>query len=99
MRNVIVRYKVKPERAEENEQLIEAVFAELAQTTPEGLRYASFKGDDGITFFHFAIIEGDNPLDKSPAFQAFQDGIRDRCDVPPEPVPVQSIGAYRYLDS
>jgi quinol monooxygenase YgiN len=102
MSRVIVRYKVKPDRAQENEQLIEKVFAELAQTTPAGLRYASFKGEDGVTFFHFASIEtegGANPLDDSPAFQTFQEGIRDRCDEPPEVVQLKDIGSYLFFDS
>ncbi len=102
MRRVIVRYKVKPERADENTQLIEKVFAELAQTTPEGLRYASFMGEDGVTFIHFASIEtadGANPLDNSPAFAAFQEGIRERCEVPPEVLPLTSIGSYQFFDS
>jgi len=102
MRQVVVRYRVKTERAEENVRLIEKVFAELAQEQPEGLRYASFKGEDGVTFIHIASIEtedGVNPLDTASAFQAFQEGIRDRCDVPPEVVQMQTIGAYQLFDS
>jgi hypothetical protein len=102
MRKIIVRYKVKPDRAEENMQLIEKVFAELAETTPEGLRYASFSGEDGISFIHFASIETDdgaNPLDESPVFKAFQEGIRDRCEVPPEVVQLNEIGSYQFFDS
>lgn len=102
MGKVIVRYKVKPDYAKENEQLIEAVFAELAKTTPTGLRYVSFKGEDGVTFIHIASVETDggaNPLDKSPAFHVFQQGIRDRCEVPPEVVQLESIGSYRFFDS
>jgi hypothetical protein len=34
-------YKTKPEAAEENRRLIVEVFAELAETELEGLRYAS----------------------------------------------------------
>ena len=100
MRRVIVRYKVKQGHATENEQLIKKVFEELAETNPEGLRYASFKGEDGVTFIHFASIEtedGVNPLDNSQAFKQFQEGIRDRCEVPPEAVPLTEIGAYQFF--
>jgi hypothetical protein len=38
----VVRYQVKPERADENQQLIEAVFAELEECAPEGSRTRSF---------------------------------------------------------
>lgn len=102
MRRVIVRYKVKSDRAEENLRLIEKVFAELAQSTPDGLRYASFIAEDGVTFTHFASIEtedGVNPLDHSPAFQTFQEGIRDRCEVPPEAVQLKSVGSYQFFDN
>ena len=101
MRRVVVRYKVKSDRADENEGLIQRVFEELVQTMPEGLRYASFKGEDGVTFVHFASIETDdgvNSLDNSPAFKVFQEGIRDRCEVPPEAVPLEEIGSYQFFE-
>ena len=95
---VIVRYKVKPERVAENQALVEAVFAEIKQTEPDGLRYAAFIANDGVTFFHVASIEAkENPLSKSKAFKAFQDGIVDRCDEPPVPVTVNDIGSYNFL--
>jgi hypothetical protein len=37
MRHVIVRYTVKADRAEENEQLVRAVYDELHSTQPAGL--------------------------------------------------------------
>ena len=43
---VVVRYKVKPERVEENRGLIERVFAELGAVAPQGIRYASFQLED-----------------------------------------------------
>ena len=39
MRQVMVRYRVKPDRVEENEALVRAVYEELALREPEGLRY------------------------------------------------------------
>jgi hypothetical protein len=62
----VVRYRVKPDRAEENQALVEAVFAELAETRPDGLRYGTILLDDGVTFVHVAQIEGDNALSASP---------------------------------
>ncbi|MDT5048085.1 MAG: hypothetical protein QOG75_3973, partial [Mycobacterium sp.] len=52
MGTTVVRYKTKPERAEENQALVEAVFVELAQTAPEGLTYTSYRLADGVTFVH-----------------------------------------------
>ena len=100
MKRVIVRYRVKPERAAENRELIEKVYAELHQTNPAGLRYATFRGRDGVTHVHIASIEtenGDNPLSKSPAFAAFTADIQARCDEPPMTIELDEIGSYRFF--
>src|ERR1051325_6987279 len=81
MRTVMVRYKTKEGRADENEALIRAVFAELRTRAPGGLRYASYRLPDGVSFVHIAKVDtaGDNPLTSLPAFKAFQSEIEDRC--------------------
>ena len=43
MGSTMVRYKVRPDRADENVALVEAVYAELARERPDGLRYATFR--------------------------------------------------------
>lgn len=91
----IVRYEAKPESADENEQLVRAVFAELASSNPGNIRYASFRLDDGVTFVHVAVIDGDeNPLNASAAFSDFQAGLRERCAAPPNPSGARVIGSY-----
>src|SRR5215472_13450782 len=95
MANVLVRYRVRPERVAENEELVRAVYEELAETQPGGLSYATFKLDDGVTFVHVARHDDDNPLPKTRAFQRFQAGIRDRCEEPPVATELQEIGSYR----
>ena len=97
MRQVMVRYKVKPEYAGRNEELVRSVYAELQQTAPAGLRYATFALEDGVSFVHLAAIDGDdgqNPLMQVAAFRAFQEGIADRCEEPPQPVTLREIGSY-----
>jgi hypothetical protein len=99
MRQVMVRYKVKPEEAERNEALVRRVYEELQQTTPAGLHYATFVMEDGVTFVHVASTEtadGRSPLQDVAAFRAFQEGIGERCDEPPAPVQVREVGAYRF---
>ncbi len=98
MKRIIVRYRVKPHLAAENQALIERVFDELQRSSPPGLRYASFKQDDGVSFVHIAAIEtenGENPLPQSPAFQAFQMEPRARCDEQPIAAELEEIGSYR----
>jgi len=46
---MMVRYKVKADRAAENEGCIAKVFEQLKREQPAGLRYASFKQGDGVT--------------------------------------------------
>jgi len=95
MRQVMVRYRVKPERVAENEELVCAVYTELADRRPAGLRYATFKLDDGVTFVHIAsMADGAGPLSELKSFRQFLDGIEDRCDEPPEPSTLTRVGAY-----
>ena len=53
----VIRYRTKPEQGDENERLIREVFAELAQEGPEGLDYAAFRFDDGVSFVHVAVLD------------------------------------------
>ncbi len=100
MKKVVVRYKVRPEHADENQRLVEAVFAELAATAPEGLRYGTFRLDDGGTFVHVASIEtedGSNPLSELAAFKEFTSGLPARCEEPPLALDATVVGSYRLL--
>jgi len=82
---------------------VEAVFAELAAKNPGGLRYASFKQEDGVSFVDVVSIEtadGSNPLeqiDAFDAFDAFTDQIGDRCDIPPQVMPLTDVGTYHFF--
>jgi hypothetical protein len=100
MKRVMVRYKVKPGRADENEKYIAAVFAQLEKERPSGVRYASFKLDDGVSFVHIASIEtgdGSNPLAALAAFKEFTANIRERCNEPPVSAELEAIGSYRLF--
>jgi hypothetical protein len=92
----MVRYKVKPDRVEENEQLVREVYEELALTRPEGLRYGTFKLDDGVSFVHLAVHVDPNPLAQVEAFARFQAEIRERCDEPPVVATMEEVGSYRF---
>jgi hypothetical protein len=41
MRGVMVRYRVKPDQVERNEELVRAVYEELHRADPPGFRYAT----------------------------------------------------------
>jgi hypothetical protein len=99
MGTVVVRYRTKPEFADENARLVEAVFAELAATDPGGVRYATFRLEDN-TFVHIADVESDpNPLSSIAAFAEFQKNIGERCEPGegPNPQAATLVGSYRLL--
>ncbi len=100
MNGVLVQYKVKAGRVEENEQKVRAVYQELAERGDPAIHYATFKLDDGQTFAHLAIWADDAPdagLGSVEAFKAFQENIADRCEVPPQPAPLELIGNWNLL--
>ena len=98
MKKVMVPYKVKPDRVGENETLVKAVYEQLHEEKPKGLRYATFKLADGVSFVHIAMIEGENPLANLSAFKTFSAEIKDRCDEPPAPVDLTEVGSYGFFD-
>ena len=85
MGSSMVRYKVKPGRAEENEALVKAVYEQLGRERPAGLHYATFRLPDGVSFMHI-VFETDQPgriLGEVAAFAAFTAEIESRCEEPP----------------
>jgi hypothetical protein len=99
MKRTLVRYKTKPDEAEENARLIGKVFQELQAKSPDGVRYLALKLDDG-TFLHFVMVEtadGTSPIPGLQAFRAFQSGIKERCIEPPRSGDVTVVGNYRML--
>jgi hypothetical protein len=97
----LIRYKVKPGEQANNEALVRKVYDELGQAAPDGFRYATFVLEDGVSFVHIAATEatdGSSPLPGLAAFQAFQDGIAERCDEPPTPAPLREVGSYAFWD-
>ena len=93
-RAVVVRYRTRPDTADDNERLIKNVFEELAAVRPGGIRYFTVRLDD-TTFVHTAVFDSDaNPLDDLPPFHTFTSGIRDRCEEPPAPTTGRLVGSY-----
>jgi hypothetical protein len=84
-RVTLVRYKAKPDRADENEALSRAVFAELRATAPDHVVYALFR--DGLDFVHVFIntkADDSNALTEIPSFKAFAKEASGRCEAPPD---------------
>ena len=99
MRRIMVRYRVKPDRVAENEELVRAVYDELRRAGPEGFRYATFRLPDGVSFVHLAFEEeGVHPLGGLAAFRLFTENIEERCDEPPAVTQLREIASYGLSD-
>ncbi len=97
MKATVVRYQATPDRADENQELIEAVFAELSDRRPRGFSYRVFRLEDGVSFVHVVIeddVDDPDSLQDVPAFHAFTKDIADRCAVPPLAMGATVVGAY-----
>jgi hypothetical protein len=97
MRTIVVRYQSKPERADENQQLIEAVFAELNERGAKGFTYTVLRLEDGVSFIHIVTEhDGDehDSLQAVPAFQAFVAQVDERCDILPVALGATVVGSH-----
>ena len=99
MRHTMVTYTVKPGREEENTALVRAVFEELAQTRPDGLRYAVFYLPDSRQFIHLYTDDGSaTGLQELSSFQAFVAEAKERHEQPTAFTQPELIGDYRTFD-
>jgi hypothetical protein len=96
MKTIMVRYKTSEATSDANAALVRAVFEELRARAPAGIRYASYRLADGVTFVHIASVEtrDPNPLAALPSFKAFQAQLADRCVEPPVVTELSVVGSY-----
>ncbi len=94
---VVVRYRTRPEAAEENVRVVEGVYAALAEADPGDFRYATYRLADGVSFVHVAeVLDGENPLGGLPAFADFQRELGDRCAEQPAAIEASLVGSYGH---
>lgn len=99
MNVLMVRAKVDASKVDEVEQAATAMFAAIDAAQPDGVRYASCRLPDGVTFIALlALDEGiDNPLGAIAEFQAFQDNLKGWLVEPPSAEPLQIVGSYNLF--
>ena len=94
----MVQYQAKRDRADENQQLLEAVFDNLEERAPEGFIYRAFRLDDGARFIQ-VLVDQDagepHSIEDLPAFRAFVADLGNRRAVPPELSSATIVGRYR----
>ena len=92
-----MRCTVKPGQEAVNEKLVRVACDDLHQTQPTGLRYATFRLDDGRTFAHVAVgetLHQRNPLLEVAAFRRFTTASP-AAPRPPQTAEADQIGGYR----
>ena len=94
MKRTIVRYRVKPDQAARNEELVRAVYAELRETRPEGISYETYVLEDGVTFVHSAREENGSALGDVAAFAEFRRDLAGRLESPAEALGAKEVGSY-----
>lgn len=97
---LVVTSKVGVEHAGELEAAAERMFAALRREQPQGIRYASCRLADGVSYVAVLEVEDgvENPLPAIPEFQEFQQGLKSWVAEPPSAGPATVIGSYRFFD-
>lgn len=94
-----VRATLKEEHVAEAEAAVRRMFAAIEREGLEGIRYASVRLEDGVTFL--AMLEVDdgveNPLPGLPEAQEFYAKLPEWYAEPPEVGPGTVIGSYRLF--
>ena len=93
MTTVTIRYRVKPEHVEQHLEQLRVVHAELAATRPAGLRWESFRFDDGRTFLELVQVDRPGQLSRLGSWAAFRGGLEQRCDEPPSLTELELLAA------
>ena len=99
MYTLMVRSTVKAAHVTDVEAAVKRVFAALQQAQPNGIRYASCRLSDGVTYVAVLELDDgvDNPLPALPEFRAFQENLKHWMAEPPISEQVTVIGSYRFF--
>ena len=96
MGRAMIRYRLRPDQVERNEELVRAMFEELQRAAPSGLRYTIFKLEDGVSFMHISESEGEeSPMGGLASVQEFRRELADRCEEQPVLAELTEIASYR----
>jgi hypothetical protein len=99
---LMVTARVNADNVKDVEAAAQRMFAALHKEQPPGVRYASCKLPDGVTFVALLELEqdgGTNPLFAIPEFVEFQEGLKGWMAEPPSPSRMDVVGSYRLFGS
>jgi len=94
-----VRAKMKEEHVDEAVAAVQRMFAAIEREGLEGIRYASMRLEDGLTFLALLEVEDgvENPLPALPEAQEFYASLPGWYAEEPEVGPGTVIGSYRLF--
>ncbi len=99
MNVITVRATLKEEHVADAEAAAKRMFAAIEREGIEGVRYASIKLQDGVTFLALLELEDglENPLPAVPEAQEFYASLPGWYTEPPEVGPGTVVGSYRLF--
>jgi hypothetical protein len=99
MNVTMVRATLKEEHVADAEAAAKRMFAAIERERLEGIRYASVKLEDGVTFVAMLELEDgvENPLADLPEAQEFYAGLPGWYAEPPAFGPGTVVGSYRFF--
>jgi hypothetical protein len=99
MTTMMLQATVKPECVGDVEAAVKTMFAAIDAAAPDGVRYASCRSQDGVSFVALLALDDgiENPLPAIPEFRAFQEGLGQWLAAPPVPDQLTVVGSYRLF--
>ena len=95
----MIRAKIKPGKAADLEKAAQEMFTAIEAARPQGVRYASCKLPDGVTYVILVGLDDDenNPLGTVPAFRDFPENLNTWIAGPPATEQLTPVGSYRLF--
>ena len=101
MKIVKVTYTTKAEYAEQNQNNIKNVMADLQKLNNPGINYNACLSADGRTFIHTAFFKSDDEhkiLNDLPSFKLFQEQLKaSGLEVPPKQELLNLVGSSTQI--
>jgi len=96
---MMVRAKIKVDSIDEIEAAGRKLFSAIDRERLQGIRYASFRLPDGVTYLNFLQLEDgiQNPLPALPEGKEFGEKLKSWLAEPVSSEPLAIIGSYRLF--
>lgn len=99
MKLTVIKYKIAPDRVDENVRYVRAIFSQLRDVSPDGLHYASMTSDDG-SFMHMVRTDehtADGALTSLESFRVFRAGFQERAIEPSTFTEFELVGNFKLF--